>query len=295
MHLMPDAEDKLSSLVGDYPLSNLLTGVGVVIVLSLQQITIALSSKKKSTKNDDEEEAHDYHDHYNDHEQKANGIKEPLVFGNNNSTNETSTNIRSSLRDLRSPSQEVSMHTITAVIHDHDHGIAAFQDVMNAKTLKDLVNAYALEISTTVHSLVIGFNLGIMDDNDASGIATLMTALTIHQFVEGIGMGSVINTSRGQLGQSKIVTFVAIFSCTISVGVFVGILASSNEESTEQLAAEGSVTAIAAGSLIYIALTELVSSYFNDPENETKWGLKAGMLICFSLGIGIMALISLWA
>jgi zinc transporter ZupT len=288
MHLMPDAEEKLSSLVGDYPLSNLLTAVGIVIVLSLQQITIALSSKSKSDKN--EKEMHDHLDHHDHHETKTNSMNDSLVLNDKHNLTD-----RGLLHDLRSPSQEVSMHTITAVIHDHDHGIAAFQDLMNAKTLKDLVNAYALEISTTVHSLVIGFNLGIMDDSNASGIATLMTALAFHQFVEGIGMGSVINTSRGQLGQSKIITFVAIFSCTISVGVFIGILASSDNESDAQLAIEGSVTAIAAGSLMYIALTELVSSYFNDPENESKWGLKAGMLVCFSAGIGIMALIGIWA
>lgn len=284
---MPDAEDKLSSLVGDYPLSNLLTAVGIVIVLTLQQITIALSSKNKSNKNEDA--AHDDNDHHESHEKKTNNMDAALVNDKHTASH------RGSVNDYRSPSMEISMHAITAVIHDHDHGIAAFQDVMNAKTLKDLVNAYALEISTTVHSLVIGFNLGIMDDSDASGVATLMTALAFHQFVEGIGMGSVINTSRGQLGHSKIITFVAIFSCTISVGVFIGILASSGDESDAQLAVEGSVTAIAAGSLMYIALTELVSSYFNDPENESKWGLKGGMLVCFSAGIGIMAVIGIWA
>lgn len=294
MHLMPDAEDKLSSLVVDYPLSNLLTAVGVVIVLSLQQITIALSSKPKSDKAKSDKSVESVHDHTHDHndhnEKREHNIKDSLMLNDKHNLSN-----RGSLHDLRSPSQELSMHTITAVIHDHDHGIAAFQDVMNAKTLKDLVNAYALEISTTVHSLVIGFNLGIMDNSDYSGVATLMTALAFHQFVEGIGMGSVINTSRGQLGESKIITFVAIFSCTISVGVFIGILASSDDESDAQLAIEGSVTAIAAGSLMYIALTELVSSYFNDPEYESRWGLKALMLLSFSFGIGIMALIGVWA
>jgi len=272
---MPDAEDNLSE-VTDYPLSNLLTGVGVVIVLTLQQITIALSSKGKSEKAEE-------HDHHHEHDAEGN-MQDDLVSKR-----------RSSIRDMRSPSQEISMQTITAVIHDHDHGIAALQDVMNAKTIKDLVNAYALEISTTIHSLVIGFNLGIMDSEDYAGIATLMTALAFHQCVEGIGMGSVINTSRAQLGQSKILTFVVIFSFTISVGVFIGILASAEEESNTQLAIEGSVTAIAAGSLMYIALTELVSSYFNDPEYESKWCLKYSMLLCFSAGIGIMALIGVWA
>jgi len=283
---MPDANDKLSSLVGDYPLSNLLTGVGVVIVLALQQITIALSTKSKTDKKHDGT-SHDHTQDISEH----NKMHDSLI-DTHKTDYETNHN---AINHLRSPSQEVSMHTITAVIHDHDHGIAAFQDVMNAKTLKDLINAYALEISTTIHSLVIGFNLGIMDDSDPGGIATLMTALAFHQFVEGIGMGSVINTSKGQLGQGKILTFVGIFACTISIGVFIGILASSEEESDTQIAVEGSVTAIAAGSLMYIALTELVSSYFNDPELEAQWIMKGLMLICFSLGIAIMAVIGVWA
>lgn len=283
VHLMPDADEKLSSFVGGYPLCNLLTCVGVVVVLTLQQITIALSMKnKKGKKNDGPHRDDRMHDDDSEHDQ----MNAALI--------ENCDDNRSSVNQLRSPSQEVSMHTITAVIHDHDHGIAAFQDVMNAKTLKDLVNAYALEISTTVHSLVIGFNLGIMDDSDPAGITTLMSALAFHQFVEGIGMGSVINTSRGQLGLGKIFTFVAIFACTISVGVLIGIMAKSEEESDTQLVIEGSVTAIAAGSLMYISLTELVSSYFNDPELEAQWFLKSLMLVFFSLGIGIMAVIGVW-
>lgn len=275
---MPDAEEKLSNYT-DYPISNLLTGVGIVIVLTLQQITIALSSKSK---HDNSEDVHDHnHDHHYD------SVQDPLIA--------TEKPPYDTMRNLRSPSQEVSMHTITAVIHDHDHGVAAFQDVMNAKTLKDLINAYALEISTTVHSLVIGFNLGLMDSDDSGGIITLMTALAFHQFVEGIGMGSVIHSSRRQLGEGKLITFVVIFSFTISIGVLIGIIASAQDETDTQVIIEGSITGIAAGSLMYIALTELVSSYFNDPAYEHQQCLKGSMLMCFALGIAIMAMIGVWA
>jgi hypothetical protein len=46
--LLPEAEEKLSEVVPDYPLANTLAALGVFIVLILQQITIIYSSPKKT-------------------------------------------------------------------------------------------------------------------------------------------------------------------------------------------------------------------------------------------------------
>lgn len=177
--------------------------------------------------------------------------------------------------------------------HDHDHGALALDDLMQANNMRDLMTAYALEISTAIHSLIIGVDLGMQTSYTSAAI--LLAALSFHQFVEGLGLGTVIASSTGALGNSKVLSFVIIFTCTVSVGVMIGILTSSDDESNLQIAITGCATSIAAGSLMYTALTEMAGGTFNRPDLEDRLGLKIWMVISFLTGIVIMSIIGIWA
>lgn len=190
--------------------------------------------------------------------------------------------------------------------HLHDHNTLSLNDLVEANSFKDLMSAYALEISTAIHSIVIGFDLGVLSDYKT--IAILTAVLSFHQFVEGLGLGSVIKGSQKRLGRLKTMSFILVFSCTVSIGVIIGILirpsslssssSSSSEESNPtgiQSGVEGVVTSLAAGSLLYISLVEMISEYFNLPELEARGNMKSLMIFLFVLGFGAMNIIGIWA
>jgi zinc transporter 1/2/3 len=180
--------------------------------------------------------------------------------------------------------------------HEHNHGTLPFSDILVANSLRDIINAYALEISTAIHSIVIGFDLGVLHDSgDVGTIVMLMIVLSVHQFIEGLGLGAVIKTSEARLGNTKVLTFILIFCSTVSLGVFLGLVAAPAEESNTQLAVEGGATALASGSLLYISLVDMTSHYFNLPSLEDQKSTKVTMLLVFALGASILGIIGIWA
>lgn len=194
--------------------------------------------------------------------------------------------------------------------HCEDCHSASFHDVLSAKSFKQVLSAYALELSTALHSVVIGFDLGILQQKDLGTVWVLFMALSFHQFVEGLGLGSVIKRSQSQLGDWKIKSFVFIFSSSVSLGVVLGLLCQPSSSSvpttvTPPLAGhgapfpwalflQGTITSLAAGSLIYISLVEMTAEYFSMPELEKEGVTKIAMLMCFLLGVVIMAIIGIW-
>lgn len=175
-----------------------------------------------------------------------------------------------------------------------DHAGLTLGDVLEAETLRDLISAYALEISAGVHSIIIGVDLGLLGSGDCREIIVLTVVLSFHQFTEGFGLGSVIGDARNSLGDKKIQWFIAIFSSTSSLGVIIGLLTSSQGQSDSDEAASAIASSIAAGSMLYIVLTEMVTHYFNRKDILTNVRLKAMMILSFTLGFAIMAIIGIW-
>jgi zinc transporter ZupT len=177
--------------------------------------------------------------------------------------------------------------------HTHCHGSSAIEDLAKTKSLKDLLSAYTLEISTAIHSIIIGFDLGVLKDTPT--ISVLLAALCFHQFVEGIGMGAVLKTNKERLSFAKLASFVLIFSLTVPVGVIIGLGVSPEDETDEQLAITATATSIAAGSMLYIALYELAPHYFSMNSGEISNSMRIAMLLTFVVSIAAMGVIGIWA
>jgi zinc transporter ZupT len=90
---------------------------------------------------------------------------------------------------------------------------------------------------------------------------------------------------------------VVIFSTTVSIGIFIGIMVrqSGQAESHDQLMAMGIANSFAAGSLLYISLAEMVSAYFSAPELCNKPMLRVYMVTSFALGCFAMTILAMWA
>lgn len=304
IHLLPDADELLSELYPDYNLANVLTCGGVFFVLVMEQLTFIFARKPNENKS------------VSDMLQKEvcsvvetdQDLRDSLVRSNTN-TNRSSTDHRQSVDSVydsskpgirrNSNSCEIRKNSkfreARVISNIQESELDLFTNVLNSNSLRDLITAYVMEISIAVHSIIIGVDLGLLGQGEITTLISLMIALGFHQFVEGIGLGTTIQNSQSSLGSTKVATFIVIFSSTMSLGIFVGIITSSSPESDTQTAFKGVANAIAAGSLMYISLTEMVGSYFNEPDLVDQPWLKIGMMLSFGLGIAFMAVIAVWA
>ena len=272
---MPEANSMFEDLGAVYPVGNALAGIGVIVTLTIEQLVVLFSHSQRVPGSDEESASKKpttNHQHTHNLEPNENQTYQCTI------SSEAAAN----------PMQEKLHH------ENHIHVHSTLEILESSNNFRELVSAYVLEISTAVHSIVIGFDLGILTNDDLSTIQVLFAALCFHQFIEGLGLGSVIKSSEKELGWRKVLTFIIIFSSTASLGVVLGISIRPNDESDLQLGLVGATTAIAAGSLLYIALVELTAVYFNLPHLEKDKSMKLGMIFLFILGATAMAIIGIW-
>lgn len=168
--------------------------------------------------------------------------------------------------------------------------------LMDAKTLKDMIQLYAMELSISVHSIIIGVDIGLLaGDSQMATLVSLLVAICFHQFVEGSGLGTILRTMRNVTSSAKVAVFVTVFSLTTPLGILIGVLTASQNQSPSQVAAKGIANSLACGSLLYISLTEMVATYFSSADLNDKPVLKLQMIAAFTFGIAAMAIIAIWA
>ncbi|RHY28992.1 hypothetical protein DYB32_005547 [Aphanomyces invadans] len=173
--------------------------------------------------------------------------------------------------------------------HHHHHG-----DIVDRSPLAKKLNVILFECSVAVHSIIIGIEMGV-----ASGdtFHTLLTAISFHQFFEGVAVGS---SSQGAFTQLKTSVFVALgFASSTPCGIFIGILISGSytPTSTAALWVRGILHSVAAGILLYMGVVELltyqftVNADFHAKTRRDRWT----HYVCILLGAGVMAAIGYWA
>ena len=138
--------------------------------------------------------------------------------------------------------------------------------------------------------------MGMMGPEETVTLRALVIAMTFHQFFEGIGLGAVFSSLRFKLGTVKIAIFSFLFATTMSVGICIGIAVASwqvsYDEDTHHLVT-GCCEAIAAGTLVYVSLVEMLAEEFSNSELESRHTQKLGMVVSFGLGVLVMALLAL--
>ena len=82
--------------------------------------------------------------------------------------------------------------------------------------------AVVLELSIAVHSIIIGVSFGGLELDQLGEIKVLMAALSLHQFFEGIALGSALSESN--LSMRYVCLFGVSFSLSWCVGVVIGKL-----------------------------------------------------------------------
>jgi zinc transporter 1/2/3 len=227
-----------------YPFAFLFAGLGVVLMLFLEQIAEHLAESSPTKKDPAKAEAsvsesqleaqHEGHNHAND--------------------------------DLHS---------------HHDATLAAGEDK---------VKAYVIEMSISLHSILIGVGLGVL--TEYTEIQILLVALCFHQLFEGIALGGAVvkaNQSKWFLGA---LIFFFSFSCPLGVAIGSGISNSFDPEDRGGLWTQGVLYSIACGTLLYIGLYDLMAQSFQKSNRGVK---KFGMVFAVLVGVALMALLAVWA
>jgi len=280
LHLLADAIDKLSDAV-EYPIALAMALVGFMATLALEQvamhtmITIANNENNDSdhcvnnNNNDNDYQNHNHnHDHSNDN--------------NNNKSNYSNLEF-SDIPELQVQSSELGNH-----VHVHEH-VHSKQMVPDKDSHKSFVKSIVLEAAIGCHSVIVGFGVGATHDIET--LKVLLVAIGLHQFFEGIGLGTAL--LEGKISMKYVYTFGALFALTAPIGIVLGLYSTADEETSNTVS--GFANALAAGALIYSSTIDMIAEDYMDNNLKTKHAGKAFMYLSLSLGVTVMALLAIWA
>ena len=208
-----------------------------------------------------------------------------------------------------------------------------------AAARRRVMTARLLEISIVVHSFIIGLNLGTtlaetgheaheeeeehrrrllrrllasheaghaedyMMSSDASDslrqTVALVIVLVVHQFFEGVALGSYIYELRDAASLSTKLLMAAVFALTVPAGTWIGIGVASSYEAHTQTAmwVTGALNGVTGGMLLYSALITFMAEEFSRDDLGGALGRahKRRMYCCMLLGAAAMALLAIWA
>ena len=292
IHLLPEGSEMLEEVEPNYNLGFAMTAFGIILVLAVEQCSIMYSQYYLSSKNREP-------------------VRVPVPVedsgaGDSKITNSGVVEIELGATHHKHDSPECNSATVHSS-HNHDHsGGDAIAKLMDENSrIQDWVTIYAMELSIALHSIIIGVDIGLLSDSgDFGTLVTLIIAISFHQYIEGFGLAvNIIGTSAkfekvGGLSllnsDYKILGFVLIFAITVPIGIFIGIMTSTGEEMDEDLWAKGLANTLAAGSLMYISVGEMIGHYFIAPTLSNQPMVKLGMLCSLTLGVGLTALLAYW-
>eukprot|EP01041_Mallomonas_annulata_P000977 gene977-1911_t len=289
IHLLADASSELPELYPDYPaLPFTLATFGVIFVLTLENMALTfLKPSHGSSEHQVSYYADDGHHHQHSH---AHG---------NDCDGKLCKDIEAVGQDVLVTSAAVKFNHLEPKSQgpkcQHQHSHASLNVLADSRSFVLLIKAYVMEVAIAIHSIIIGLSLGLMGEDEISSIQALTIAMAFHQLFEGVSLGVAIAPITAKLGTMKIIIFSVVFGTMLSIGIIIGILVSDNlDEHTHQMAT-GCLNAIAAGSLIYISLVEMLAEEFSNELLVSKHSQKFAMIGSFSFGVSFMAILAVWA
>jgi zinc transporter ZupT len=169
-------------------------------------------------------------------------------------------------------------------IHRH---VAITYDTRERSVMKSII----LEVNVAVHSVIIGVSVGSMSDYTELG--AFLAAISFHQLFEGISVGTA--SLEASYDWTTNFAFMTIFVLALPLGIIMGI----NIPATDMGAAvQACFSCVAAGSLIYAALVEMLASDFSHVlsiKGANNTNKIAAMFGSFVAGCTCMAVLAQWA
>lgn len=163
--------------------------------------------------------------------------------------------------------------------------------IMVEKRQRSVLRSLVLEACIAVHSIIIGITVGSMEEY--SDLSAFVAAISFHQFFEGVSLGTASIQACYSLKTN--IAFVAVFILSLPLGIILGMTIPGTPKGE---AVQACFSCIAAGSLLYTALVEMVAEDFafahssNTKVDRTKVG---AMYVAFIGGCTSMAILAIWA
>jgi solute carrier family 39 (zinc transporter), member 1/2/3 len=318
MHLLPDANEDLLEACPDYNLAFAIASFGVILNLSFEQFAIIMLAARKLAKqnkakttpvkavesSDSMMELANVNVEHGEHcgfvkcahtDKHAHATEKACDSGVNSTSNVPGaygTPKDSAVSE--DIDQAVSISDNMSTKEEEEAEI--IEGLMDATDLRELVSLYAMELSISVHSLIIGVDIGLISSNSQlPTLVSLICAIAFHQCMEGMGLGTVLCGLRKGASNAKVLGFVGLFSSTTPIGIIIGICTSTMDQSMAQTTAKGVANALAAGSLLFICLTEMVAAQYSETDLIHRPYVKLFMLGSFAFGVVMLAVIAIWA
>ncbi|KAF1808268.1 Zip-domain-containing protein [Eremomyces bilateralis CBS 781.70] len=197
---------------------------------------------------------------------------------------------------------EYAGHRITAIlkptqVRADDNELESHSQVHDHPVPSDAISAAVLEAGIVFHSLLIGLTCVVADD---SFFRTLFAVIVFHQMFEGIALGTVISgIPNTKLSFTKKMILGGIFTIItpIGMGIGIGVLSRFNGNDRSTLIAIGTLDALSAGILAWVAFVEMWARDWIHGGRLERASLATilAALLALALGIGIMSLLGKWA
>jgi zinc transporter 1/2/3 len=182
--------------------------------------------------------------------------------------------------------------------HDHAHDRVPVNNKSHQKSLieeedepdieshkkNSIITPIVLTIALSIHSLFEGIILGVQ--SDPSGTVSLMIAILLHKPIETLFVGIVM--VKEHVPMKMFIVLATIVCVATPIGIGIGLLIVDSDAPDLLFAIFG---ALAAGSFIYIATTEIIAEEFqNSPNARIRWR----KFIALILGAAIILIFRIW-
>lgn len=150
-----------------------------------------------------------------------------------------------------------------------------------------------IELSVCTHSIPVGLALGLQK---GAAFTTLFIAVIFHQILEGFGIGAAAIPAKYPLRTEIVLAL--MFATTAPIGIVMGIVLeqSLNQHSSGYLLTVGTINAVAAGMLIYIALEHMNAISSKGRWMRTQsWVFQFYCLGFFVLACAALMVVGKWA
>lgn len=157
---------------------------------------------------------------------------------------------------------------------------------------------YVTEASIAIHSVIIGFSIGVNPDTRA--LAGLTVAMVFHQLFEGVALAMI--AVQGGLGVRGRCVLVLVFASSLPCGIVAGLLVygsaagtngGAGESDLDRILFQGVPNAVAAGMLLHIGF-ELLTADFGHHHHLNRKFPTLPLTLVF-LGGAVICLLAVWA
>lgn len=162
----------------------------------------------------------------------------------------------------------------------------------NQETDHRIVSAIFLEFGVSLHSIFVGLTVGVSHDVE---LLTLVAALCLHQFFEGVAIASRL--AEAPFSASTEYLFAAIFILSAPLGAAIGVMFVTEHlvstSGASYLLTQGILDSVCAGILLYIGFQLLFIDFYKDLETHGRTlrfpgFFKFSMLSALWIGAGVM-------